>query len=201
MEFQALSKTCALFSKSFAKDLLRLLVVYRDISASEAASRLNLHIKTAQDFLEGLTSLSIVSKVEVTEKKRPYYRYSLIEDTIHMRFDLRQLRNIREGSGSMKTRLIREKKKAECTFRTASRGDRISTITLFSGSSRNREERKIILTENQGKFLYYLPFPTEDPRSIQDILKRAKIDTVYEEEILDIVNFLSDRGVIEFFQE
>ena len=44
----------SLLSKKYARDLLRLLKVYQDISSSEAASRLNLHVQTVQEFLEGL---------------------------------------------------------------------------------------------------------------------------------------------------
>ena len=72
MDFQKISRFGALLSKDYAGDFFRLLVTYQDISASEAASRLNLHIKTAQDFLDGLEEQDVVSKEEVYEKKRPY---------------------------------------------------------------------------------------------------------------------------------
>ena len=94
MDFNAVSKTSTLLSKAFAEDLLRLLVTYQTISASEAASRLNLHIKTAQDFLEGLEGLGYVSKEEVVEGKRPYFRYTLIKEKIEIEFDLRELKTI-----------------------------------------------------------------------------------------------------------
>jgi hypothetical protein len=57
MEFQEASKLSSFLAKDYAEAFFRLLVNYQDISASEAASRLNLHIRTAQDFLEGLTNL------------------------------------------------------------------------------------------------------------------------------------------------
>ena len=63
MDFNTASKLSSLISKDYAEDFFKLLVMYQDISASEAASRLNLHTKTAQDFLEGLDSFGIVSKV------------------------------------------------------------------------------------------------------------------------------------------
>ena len=92
MDFNAVSKISTLLSKAFAEDLLRLLVTYHTISASEAASRLNLHIKTAQDFLEGLEGLGYVSKEEVFEGKRPYFRYTLIKEKIEIEFDLGELK-------------------------------------------------------------------------------------------------------------
>jgi len=46
-------------------------VNYQALSASELTTRLDLHIKTAQDFLELLTELGIVTREEVLEKTVP----------------------------------------------------------------------------------------------------------------------------------
>ena len=62
MDFKQVQKISNLLAKPFARDILKLLVNYQDISASEAATRLDLHIKTAQDFLEELTALGIATK-------------------------------------------------------------------------------------------------------------------------------------------
>ena len=80
MDFKTAARLGTYISKDYAEDVLRLLVNYTDISASEAASRLNLHIRTVQDFLEAMESLGIVKKEEVSEGKRPYFRYSLEEE-------------------------------------------------------------------------------------------------------------------------
>ena len=60
MEYKTIAKLGAALSKEYSEDLFKLLVNYQDISASEAASRLSLHIRTAQDFLDTLTDLKIV---------------------------------------------------------------------------------------------------------------------------------------------
>ena len=60
MDFREVSQTSDLLARDYAENFFRLLARYRDISASEAASRLDLHIKTAQDFLEELNTLGIV---------------------------------------------------------------------------------------------------------------------------------------------
>ena len=79
MNYENAARLGAILSKDYAEDFFRLLVNYQDISASEAASRLSLHIRTAQDFLENLTELEVVKKTEVFEKKRPYFRYTLVQ--------------------------------------------------------------------------------------------------------------------------
>jgi len=45
-EFKAIQRLASLLAKEYAEDFLRLLVIYKNISASEAAARLGLHIKT-----------------------------------------------------------------------------------------------------------------------------------------------------------
>jgi len=67
MDYKTASQLGSLISKDYAENFFKLLVIYQDISASEAASRLNLHISTAQDFLEGLNSQGIVSKKRITK--------------------------------------------------------------------------------------------------------------------------------------
>ncbi len=62
MDFRTAAVLGSLLAKDYAEDIFELLVNYRAISASEVAARLDLHIKTAQDFLEGLASLGILSK-------------------------------------------------------------------------------------------------------------------------------------------
>ena len=106
MEFKNAARLGALISKDYAEDFFRLLVNYQDISASEAASRLSLHIKTAQDFLDNLTELEITKKAEVFEKKRPYFRYTLIQSMIDLKVDLSLYEKENPGEGL--SRLVRD---------------------------------------------------------------------------------------------
>ncbi len=197
MDFQSLSKLASLLSKSFSKEFFSLLMKYRTISASEAASRLNLHIKTAQDFLEGLEEAGIVSKEEVVEKKRPYFRYTLIQEKIKIEFDLNRLIEKEKKNTDLDFIKIKEKKNVNCVFKTSPKTGDLATVIFYSGEGRDRQERKINLTDNQGKFLFYLPFPTEEPQSIQSLFEKSNIDKSFQEEVLDIVYYLSEHGIIE----
>jgi predicted transcriptional regulator len=197
MEFETVARISAMLSKSFARDFMRLLVTYKSISASEAASRLDLHIKTAQDFLEELSALGIAEKKEVYERKRPYFRYSLKQTTLNIEVDFNALYNPDEESTSLENK-IREKQNTGVLFATASNYSFFSGITIFIGEGRKRRERKISLTNSQGRFLYHLPFPNAAFQTIKGIIKKAGIDESYASEILDIVNVLKDYNVIEF---
>lgn len=195
MDFQTAAKYASLLSKDYAEDIFRLLVNYQAISASEVATRLNLHIKTAQDFLESLSQLDILSKEEILEKKRPYYRYILKQTRLLIDIDLMQVK--RESSQNSLSLHIREKENAGARFSVARNDDYITNVTIWTGEGREREERKIKLTTPQGKFLYHLPFPKAEPLTIDVIMQKAGVDESLAPEILDLVQLLEAHHVIE----
>lgn len=197
MDFKEASKLGSCLSKDYAEDLFRLLATYESISASEAGSRVNIHIKTTQDFLEDLYSLGILDREEVYEGKRPYFRYRLKVKQLSIEINLEP---VSQNDPVTDTRLklkIREKKNIGARFTTSRSNDYISNVVIWTGEGRSRTERKINLSMPQGKFLFHLPFPTAEPLSISEIMKNAEIDEVNIPEIVDIVNVLIEFGVIE----
>jgi hypothetical protein len=197
MDFKTLSRLSTLLSKVFAEDLLRLLVTHQTISASEAASRFGLHIKTAQDFFDELCRLDITEKEEVFERKRPYFRYKLKNPQIDIKFDLNSLYDRSRDEAGLDQK-IRERKNAGAVFTTSKSNDAISSITVFSGEGRDRKERKISLTAAQGRFLFHLPFPTADFLTVQDIMNKSELTDDVSAEILDAVGILQEMGVLEY---
>lgn len=199
MDFRTAAKYGAILSKDYAEDVFELLVNYQAISASEVAARVNLHIKTAQDFLESLEQLGLLSKEEVFEKKRPYYRYSLLQPRIQIDIDLMQVK--KEPAQNSLSALIREREHAGARFTVARNEDTINSVTIWSGNGRDREERKIKLTTPQGKFLYHLPFPKATPLSVNGIMKKAGVDENLAPEIVDLVQMLEKYEVIEVISD
>jgi len=195
MNFETAAHLGAILSKDYAEDFFKLLVNYQDISASEAASRLSLHIRTAQDFLENLTELKITKKTEVFEKKRPYFRYTLVQTKLKLDFDLSIFEKENPGEGL--SRLVRERKENGANFSVARTGNCFSTVTVWEGEGRERQEHKISLTTPQGKFLFHLPFPQARPITISDLMEKAEIEEYYSKEIQDIVDELIRLDVIE----
>ena len=195
MNYETAARLGAILSKDYAEDFFKLLVNYQDISASEAASRLSMHIRTAQDFLENLTDLEIVKKTEVFEKKRPYFRYTLVQTKLKLDLNLSIFEKENPGQGL--SRLVREKKENGANFAVARSGDCFSTVTVWEGKGRERQEHKISLTTPQGMFLFHLPFPKALPMTILDIMEKAVIEEDYSKEIQDIVDELIRLDVIE----
>ena len=196
MDFTDARKLGACLSRDYSEALFRLLVNYSDISASEAASRLGIHIRTAQDFLETLAELAILSKEEVFERKRPYFRYSLVTEKIGLEIDLGSLFGDDPADGRA-DRAIRERKGSGAQFSTARSGNHIASITTWTGRGRDRRERKINLTTPQGRFLFHLPFPTAEPQAVAEIMEKAGVGEAHKGEVLDLVSVLEDHGIIE----
>ncbi len=196
MDFKKAALLGTYLSKDYAEAFFRLLVNYKSISASEAASRLNLHIRTAQDFLEAMSTLELIKKEEVYERKRPYFRYTLVKNHIELNINLRALSEEQQVGGG-KQSLIREQLNSGIQFTTARNGSYFSNLTLLDGEGRDAKIRKISLTEAQGKFLFNLPFPDAKAESIKTIMEKAKINDGMLAEIKDIVKLLIDSQAIE----
>lgn len=199
MEFKKATKLAGLLAKGYAENFLKLLVNYKDISASEAASRLNLHINTAKEFLDGLEPFGIVSKKEVYEKKRPYFRYTLEVSEISVNIDLAD--SGKENGDVSLAWEIKESKNPDARFSVGKNNKCISNVVIWSGKGREKRERKISLTTPQGQFLYHLPFPDADFLSISEIMDRSGVDKSYLPEIHDIVELLERYDVIESSKE
>jgi hypothetical protein len=197
MDFKKAAILGSFISKDYAEDLFKLLYTYKDISASEAASRLNMHIKTVQDFLEALAAIDILDRKEVFESKRPYYRYSLKQTRISLDIDLAALFADEEKPYGKKSLMIRERMNAGARFTTSRNNQYISNVVIWLGEGRERQERKINLTIPQGKFLFYLPFPSASFESIHEIMKKADVGSTHASEIFDIVDVLKEFNVIE----
>jgi predicted transcriptional regulator len=197
-KFEKVRSFSAAMSKNYAFDILRILYTYQDVSASEAASRLGLHINTVQEFLEAMYTSDIVSREEVYEKKRPYFRYKLNDIKLKLEVDLSELFHDQDDDDS-KVMKIREKANSLATFNRARNNLYFSNVMILTGEGRDRKEKRINLTTAQGVFLYNLPFPDGQFQTVSEIMHKAGIDEKHLPEINDIVNLMIDYNVVEKF--
>lgn len=197
LDFDQLTRLGTLLARDYARDFFRLLGSYCDISASEASSLLQIHIKTAQEFLEGLTRLGLLSRTEIREGKRPYFRYALIRPRVTFHLDFSDLSNNEKSAPIGAAEKIRERKSSTIRYNMARNQSYIGSIVIWTGAGRIKNERRINLTVAQGKFLAHLPFPTADFMKITEILKEAEVGEPHLGEILDLVQILKHYQVID----
>ena len=136
-----------------------------------------------------------MSKTEVSEGKRPYFRYVLHRTDLNFNFDLGQLRQNHNSNEISKK--IREARNSGAIFTEGTGPESISSIRLFVGKGRGRKERKLNLTGKQGRFIYFLPFPNEDPLEVGQLLQKAGLQNNDLPEILDLLNLIREYGAIE----
>ena len=189
----------SILSKKYANSLLKLLIDYKSISASEASSRLDLHVQTVQDFFETTTSVGLTSKEEVYERKRPYFRYILKKTEFTLQFNLDQLFTETDKSNSDETGYlkIRERKNSKTHFTLARSGNSFSSIIILSGTGRESQQRKINLSPTQGVFLFHLPFPDAHPLPISEIMNKAGIEAEYQSEIDNLIQELIQLKIVD----
>lgn len=195
-EFEKIALFGSYISKNYAVDILKVLYTYRDVSASEAASRLGLHINTVQEFLEAMHQTGFAGREEVYEKKRPYYRYKLASEILKMEINLVDMFGDENKNDDTKLK-IREKANSFANFTRAKNNLFFSGVVVLVGEGRSRMEKRINLTNAQGMFLYNLPFPDGQYQSISDIMHKANVDIENLPEIMDIVNLLIEYQVID----
>jgi len=194
MDFKRAAILSNYISKDYAEKIFRLIMIYKDISASEVASRLDMHIRTVQEFLDTMALYDIIEKKEVYEKKRPYFRYAIKKKKIEILIDLDETFKTNNQASEFR---IREMKNSGAKFSVARNGEYFSTITHWIGEDRDGKERKISLSIPQGQFLYYLPFPDAEPLTVDEILRKGNFDETHKSEILDIINELINLNIIE----
>jgi hypothetical protein len=195
-DFEKIALFSSYISKNYAPDMLRVLYTYQDVSASEAASRLGLHINTVQEFLEAMYKSDIVSREEVYEKKRPYFRYKLNSVKLKLEIDLNEIFHGDDDADSIEMK-IREKANSFATFNRSRNNLYFSNVMILTGEGRDRKEKRINLTTPQGVFLYNLPFPDGQFQTVSEIMHKAGIDEKNLPEINDIVNLMIEYQVIE----
>lgn len=196
MDFETVRLTATLLSKPFAHDFMAIIAAYQSVSAAQVASRLGLHIKTAQDFLEQWHQLGYLQRQLVQEGKRPFYRYQLQKNQIEIRFDWQTIAATDTDEALLDCPL-RERKNVDVQFTVAGNKQSIAAITIFSGNGRARTEQRWNLTAAQGQFVFHLPFPTAPMLNSRAILTAGGIGKEYYGEILDLVRQLKHFKVIE----
>ncbi len=196
MDFNRFSDLSNYFSKDYSGKAIRLLLISKALSATEIASRLNLHIKTVQDFLEGLVKFNIAEKEEILEGRRPFYRYSLCKSRMDISIDFNELFSEEEYLNLANCR-IRELQNEDVQFHVRRNNDYITAVSIYEGDGRKKKEWKINLTRAQGRFLFNLPFPTAEPEKIKQLMAESGISPEDENEVLDLIKTLIDKKVIE----
>ena len=143
------------------------------------AGVLNIHIATAQKYLEALEQSGIISSRDRPSKPRTAKEYSLISPRISIEIDIEALAGAGGGAGGgtpdLGEIMVRERARSDVAFEWDDAGQRITAVLFFRKGLRRRMERKVVLSPDEGRFLWHVPFQSESFRTAQDILGRSGV--------------------------
>ena len=71
--------------------------------------------------------------------------------------------------------MVRERARSDVAFEWDDAGQRITAVLFFRKGLRRRMERKVVLSPDEGRFLWHVPFQSESFRTAQDILGRSGV--------------------------
>ncbi len=204
--YSDLRELFSVFSNDFVIKILTLIFQKPDkcSSASELASILGIHVSTAKKYLELLHEHGFISKKIANDQQgRPTY-YTLKTDQVVILLDLKTLSETVDYNISVPNVLIREKKgnfpRVQFIF---GENKNIESINIRKRTKAHRTRTQHLnLTDDESKFLEYLPHPTMEPCSLSELCERAKITGLIR--IRSLYNFvlkLRDLGIIKYVEQ
>ena len=192
----------SVFSNDFVIKILALIFQKPDkcSSASELASILGIHVSTAKKNLELLHEHGFLTKKIANDQQgRPTY-YTLKTDQVVILLDLKTLSETVEYNISFPNVLIREKKGIYPRIQfILSENKSIKFISIRKRTKAHRTRTQHLnLTNDESKFLEYLPHPTMEPCSLSDLCERANITGLIRmRSLYNFVVKLRDLGIIK----
>lgn len=191
-------KLASLIGKEHTGRILYILYKTPNKSASRIAKILNIHIATAQSYLEDLEKLDIVKSKIKKQGIKPYKEYFLTKTRISIDIDLNELdAEDQEEQEILRRTKIREKKDLKILYETNQEKSIITRIHFYEDLGRKNIQYSLDLDEVEGKFTWFIPFPSADPQTILEIREKAGIYEFYQQKILNLIEKLEEFGLIE----
>jgi len=185
-------------AREYSVDLLRELHGAGWSTASEVARNLGIHVATAMRKLSELEALQLLEKRVRTGSDLVEYRPVSARVEIVLDFDgeakaaARDVRNVAKGI------LVRERPNQKVVLEADERSEVVRRI-VFVKTVRLRTVAEVMeLTETEGRFLWHLPFASQEAASVAEVCRRAKIENpIHVSKLLDFVKEMESRGVVE----
>jgi len=174
-------------------------------TASEIAAALGIHIATAQKYLEGLEKGRMVESRVRPSKPRTAKEYRLTDTEFSIRIDIEEMerRGIAEaaaGAGAAQRAdpaaiFVRERARTDVVYEWDDAGKRITAVMFFRKGLRKRMEKKVGLKDDEGRFLWCVPFQSEDFKSVAWVLKESGL-RMSVKGVMEMVERFEEMGIV-----
>jgi len=171
------------------------------MTASEIARELSVHISTAQTYLESMTKKKLL-KQRLRHTRRNLVEYSLKNPLIDVKIDVKTIISKKVEIARKKAQImfIKEKTADLISYEWDEDNRKILRINIMKKSkslNRLRIAKAIQLTDVEGRFLWFIPHPTENPKNVIQIAQDAEITHSFDLiKIVDLVEMLAYEQII-----
>jgi len=185
-------------AREYSVDLLRELHGTGWSTASEVARNLGIHVATAMRKLSELEALGLLEKRVRAGTDLVEYRSVSARVEIVLDFDGEAKAAARDAWSVAKSILVRERPNRKVVLEADERAEVVRRI-VFVKTVRLRTTAQVMeLTEAEGRFLWHLPFASQDAASVAEVCRRGKIENpIHVSNLLDFVKEMESRGVLE----
>jgi len=185
-------------AREYSVDLLRELHGSGWSTASEVARNLGIHVATAMRKLSELEALGLLEKRVREGTDLVEYRSVSARVEIVLDFDGEAKAAARDAWSVAKSILVRERPNRKVVLEADERAEVVRRI-VFVKTVRLRTTAQVMeLTEAEGRFLWHLPFASQDAASVAEVCRRGKIENpIHVSNLLDFVKEMESRGVLE----
>jgi len=185
-------------AREYCIDLLRELHGTGWSTASEVARNLGIHVATAMRKLSELETLQLLEKRVRAGSDLVEYRPVSARVEIVLDFEAEAKAAKRDARSVAESILVRERPNRKVVLEADERAEVVRRV-VFVKTVRLRTTAQVMeLTEAEGRFLWHLPFASEQAASVAEVCRRAKIENpIHVSKLLDFVKEMESRGVVE----
>lgn len=177
--------------RPFAGEILASLYEKPYQSASDIARVLDIHVATAQKYLQELKECGVLGTRPRKGVSRPTEEYWVASPRISIDIDFDRLTTREDAEARANQMFVREASGSTAVFESDPKGERITEVLLLEDGERRRIATRMPLGEAEGRFLYQVPPSGQAARSVLDIATRANLPKTSLADCLDLCERLA----------
>jgi len=200
MNKEQFAHTLSILGKEHCIDVIETLYIKEWCTATEISEELKIHIATAVSYLSDLHDIGLVERRIRGGKYKDAYEYSLKSTSINLNLNFKEIveeegKGITERAGLIK---VKEIVSDNVNYEWDDEKQKILKINIVSAGIRRGVQESIELNTLEGRFLWCVPYPSEEGLSVEQICEKAGIKNPIEiKKMLKFVDVLKEKRVIE----
>ena len=204
---RAVSSLFDALGKEQASSILVHLLRNPHSTASEIAAALRIHIATAQKYLEGLEKGRLLESRVRPSKPRTAKEYRLRSTSFSINLDIEEMERqaIAEAAAAARAGaaqqadpaaiFVRERARTDVAYEWDDSGKRITAVMFFRKGLRRRMEKKVSLKDDEGRFLWHVPFQSEDFKSAAAVMEESGL-RMDDRSVVEMVDKFDEMGIV-----